>query len=132
MTLDMAKSIISEALLAEDGYNFIEFDFHGGEIALAFDQLKKICEWLWALDWPKEYVCYGTTNGTLIHNEIKDWFATNGSRFRLGLSLDGTREMHNLNRSNSYDSIDFDKVNGDSKAYRGDEVTIFDYLGNRI
>ena len=31
-----------------------------------------------------------------------------------------------------FDRIDFDKINGDSKAYRGDEVTIFDYLGNRI
>lgn len=108
MTLDMAKSIISEALLADDDCDFIEFDFHGGELALAFGRLKEICDWLWAQDWPKEYACYGTTNGTLIHNEIQDWFAANSNRFRLGLSLDGTREMHNLNRSNSYDNIDLD------------------------
>lgn len=30
----------------------------------------------------------------------------NKERFIVGLSLDGTREMHNRNRSNSYDKID--------------------------
>ncbi len=52
------------------------------------------------------YICFATTNGTLIKDEIKEWIEQNSERFWLGLSVDGTKAMHNLNRSNSYDQID--------------------------
>lgn len=84
-----------------------EVDFHGGEPLMAFPQLKEVAEWIWSRDWPKPYICFATTNGTLVHGEIKEWFKKNSKRFWLGLSLDGTKEMHDMNRSNSYDDIDF-------------------------
>lgn len=72
-----------------------------------FDIIRGACEWLWAQPNSKPYMCFASTNGTLIHGDIKEWFKKNASRFWLSLSLDGTREMHNVNRSNSYDMIDF-------------------------
>ena len=106
LTIDAVKKII-EYHFAEERFEEIEFDFHGGEPALAFDILKPVCEWLWSESRPKKYICFASTNGTLIHGEIQEWFRQNASRFWLGLSLDGTREMQNINRSNSYDMIDF-------------------------
>ena len=51
---------------------------------------------------------FATTNGTLIHGSVQDWLIQHSGCFVCGLSLDGTREMHNINRSNSFDDIDLD------------------------
>ena len=108
MSEKTVKDIVDYSFKNSDGFDEIEFDFHGGEIAISFEILKNVCEWIWSRDWPKPYICFACTNGTLIHGEIQQWFCRNRERFWLGLSLDGTREMHNLNRSNSYDQIDFE------------------------
>lgn len=108
LPLETIQQIITDAFAQCDKWDEIEFDFHGGEVALVFDTLKAACEWLWSKQWPKPYLCFATTNGTLIHGEIQEWFYQNRECFWLGLSLDGTPEMHNANRSNSYDKIDFD------------------------
>ncbi len=102
------KSIIKDAFADSEDWDELEFDFHGGEIALAFTTLKEACEWLWSRPWPKPYLCFACTNGTLIHGEIQQWFCRNRKRFYLGISLDGTKEMHDTNRSRSYDKIDFE------------------------
>lgn len=108
MEISLAKSIIKDSFSQSDSNDILEFDFHEGEIALAFTEIKTICEWAWGEKWNNEYIFHATTNGTLIHGEIKQWFAINSHRFSLGLSLDGTEEMHNINRSNSYSLIDLD------------------------
>jgi uncharacterized protein len=59
-------------------------------------------------DWPKPYICFASTNGTLVHGSMKDWFTKHKDRFVLGLSLDGTPEMHNANRTDSYSKIDLE------------------------
>ncbi len=106
LSAEFVKDIISK-YLDEERFDEVEFDFHGGEPALAFDVLRPVCEWLWSEQRSKPYICFASTNGTLIHGEIKEWFRKNASRFWLGLSIDGTRDMQNINRSNSYDMIDF-------------------------
>ena len=102
---------IKEFLLREtehlDSFDEFEINFHGGEPMMAFPQIREVAEWVWNRDWPKPYICFATTNGTLVHGEIKEWFKANAKRFVLGLSLDGTKDMHDRNRSNSYDQIDF-------------------------
>ena len=111
MPLEMVKQIMTGAFAEvekSDKWDEIEFDFHGGEVALVFGTLKAACEWLWSEKRPKPYICFATTNGTLIHGEIKRWFCQNKNRFHLGMSLDGTPEMQNVNRSDSYDKIDFE------------------------
>lgn len=108
MPLDIAqKAIIStfEQAVAKN-IEYVEILFHGGEPFMAFQQIKAICEWLWSEERPAKYICYATTNGTLIHGEIKKWLLENKERFVVGLSLDGTPDMHNRNRSNSYSKID--------------------------
>ncbi len=105
LTIDKVKSILVHEL-ADPRFDELEIDFHGGEPALAFDVIKPVCEWLWSEPREKPYLCFASTNGTLIQGRIKEWFRKNAKRFWLSLSLDGTREMHNFNRSSSYDAID--------------------------
>lgn len=61
---------------------------------------------MWGRKWPKEYIFFATTNGTLIHGPVKQWMIQNKNRFWLGLSIDGNRHMQNINRSNSFSKID--------------------------
>ena len=107
MPFEKAKDIIRKSFVETADGDDILFEFHGGEIALAFDRLREICEWMWSREWRNAYSCFAITNGTLIHGETARWFKSNRERFQLGLSLDGTPEMHNRNRSNSYGLIDF-------------------------
>lgn len=108
MSFDVAKRIIDAEFMEEDGFDEITLDFFGGEPFLNYELIKSISEYIWSKEWPKRYILFATTNGTLIHGGIKDWLKQHKDKFILGLSLDGTREMHNLNRSNSFDSIDID------------------------
>lgn len=107
LSIEKIKDFIISETANLDGFDEIEFDFHGGEPMLAFPQIKEIAEWIWSRKWSKPYILFATTNGTLVHGEIKEWFRKNAKRFVLGLSLDGTKKQHDINRSNSYDKIDF-------------------------
>lgn len=108
MPLDVAQQGIQETFqrAVNEGIDNVEILFHGGEPFMAFERIRAICQWLWAQEWPVKYICYATTNGTLIRGEIKQWLLNNKERFFVGLSLDGTRDMHNRNRSGSYDKLD--------------------------
>ena len=107
LPVETAQRFLVEETRHLDGYDEFEIDFHGGEPMLAFPRIKEIAEWVWSRNWPKPYICYATTNGTLVHGEIKEWFRKNAKRFVLGLSLDGTKAQQDMNRSGSYDKIDF-------------------------
>jgi len=106
LPLEVAQKAIREAF-ANDNFDELEIDFFGGEPLVAFRGVVAICEWLWTNEWPKPYICFASTNGTLLHGHVAEWFEKYKERFILGLSLDGTPEMHDVNRSNSYSKIDF-------------------------
>ncbi len=105
---DLIKEILSNSILKYNNYDEIHFEFFGGEPLLCFDMIKDVAEWMWTRDTNVPYLFFATTNGTLLTEEMKKWFSTNKTRFILGLSLDGTKEMHDLNRCNSFDRIDID------------------------
>ena len=107
ISFDTAKYAIMQAF-QNDEFDELEIDFFGGEPFLEFQTLRAICEWLWGEPRPKPYICFVVTNGTLVHGDIRDWAFANKDKVILGLSLDGTPEMHNLNRGKSYRRIDVD------------------------
>ncbi len=106
--VDTAKRIIDKELAGCDNYDHIELDFFGGEPFLAFDEIRELTNYIEQKQCPIPVIVFATTNGTLVHGEVQDWLRSKQGKFVCGLSLDGTREMHNLNRSNSYDDIDLD------------------------
>lgn len=105
--VEATKEKLYDILSKEPQESFI-INFHGGEPFMVFSKIKELCEWIWERDLNNNYLFFATTNGTLIHGEIKEWLYKNRYRFIVGLSLDGTREMQNMNRSNSFDLIDID------------------------
>lgn len=80
----------------------------GGEPLLRFDLIEELVEWTTGQPWDKPYLFVGPTNGTLLDDRMKNWFKTHKTIVRLGLSIDGTPEMQNRNRSRSNDMIDLD------------------------
>ena len=105
--VELTKRRLFDILTKNPNDSFI-INLHGGEPFLVFQKIKELCEWVWEQNVSNEYLFFATTNGTKVHGEIKDWLYKNRQRFIAGLSLDGTREMHNINRSNSFDLIDID------------------------
>lgn len=107
MPFDTAKSILDKAL-CDDKFEEYEIDFFGGEPFLEFELIKQIIAYV-AETYPKKLLLFtATTNGTLVHGEIKDWLKKHAHIFVCALSLDGTKRMHNINRCNSFDNIDID------------------------
>lgn len=107
MDVEQAKSIVAQHLM-DLNYDEVEIEFFGGEPFLEFNTIKIVCEWVWQQSWPLKYIFFATTNGTIIDESIKSWLKTHRKKFWVSLSLDGTKKYHDINRSNSFDSIDLD------------------------
>ena len=104
MSFATAKAIIDKELVDEDTRYSI--DLFGGEPLQNFPLIQKIYDYL--IHFPNQKIrnntiIFATTNGTLINDENKQWFRDRKDKVILGLSLDGTRTAHNLNRNNSFD-----------------------------
>lgn len=111
MTFAKAKEILLQEfsyVSSSSEYDELEIDFMGGEPLVEFSLIRQVCEWLWAEERQCPYICFATTNGTLLNEESKKWFISNKHRIKLGLSFDGTNDMQNTNRSNSASLIDLD------------------------
>ena len=108
MTYETAVAVIDRETAQLDGWEGIEFDLFGGEPFLQFELIRKITEYVCQKLQGFPHTVFLTTNGTLVHGEIAAWLKEHSDCVVCGLSLDGTRDMHNSNRSNSFDKIDLD------------------------
>ena len=108
MELSTALDIVDREFSNRKKYEEIIFDLFGGEPFLAFDLLKQVVKYIESKPWDIPFTIFTTTNGTLVHGEVQTWLREHKDTFICGLSADGNRMMHDLNRSNSYDLIDFD------------------------
>ena len=71
MTLEMAKAILKPLLLKKSGP--IDITFMGGETLLAMDVIRPLIEWTEKETWNRDFKFFGSTNGTLLNDELKDW-----------------------------------------------------------
>lgn len=108
MPMNIAKSAIDTHMKNSDDYDEIEIDLFGGEPFLRPEFIQELCEWTWNQNYDKPMLFFVDTNGTRVHGEIQNWLRKYSNHIYLGLSLDGTPNTHNKNRSNSYDNIDID------------------------
>lgn len=109
MDVNLAKEIIlREAQFVKDSKDFdeLEIDFMGGEPFMNFPLIKEIVEWLetGVIDVP--WVCFATTNGTLLTAEIKNWLREHKETFVAGASYDGNSEMQSTNRGTEKYNLD--------------------------
>ena len=109
MSLDLAKEIILrevQFVKESDQFDELEIDFMGGEPFMNFPLIKAIVEWLetGVIDVP--WICFATTNGTLLTDEIKSWLREHKDNITLGASYDGTGQMQLTNRGTDKHNID--------------------------
>lgn len=111
MSLNTAKDILGKAFRSIGKNDRLTIDFFGGEPFLEYEKIKEIVEYVNEKAttgcFTSKYQFFATTNGTLIHGEVQEWLRKH-KNFTLGLSLDGNKYMHDVNRSNSFNKIDLD------------------------
>lgn len=113
MTFETAKAILDSSLKDAPKNVPIVIEVFGGEAFANFPLIKEIDEYI-AENYGDLDIRYETTtNGTLVHGEIKEWLYARREKFFMALSLDGTEEMHDANRrfaqgNGSFHSIDID------------------------
>lgn len=105
ITVSKAMHILSKELLSS-GLP-VEIDFMGAEPLTRFDVLREIVENIKAKEWNRPYVFMAATNGTLLNDEMKEWFFTNRNIMALGLSYDGEKSQP-INRTKENIKIDTD------------------------
>ena len=106
MSLETAKKCVDSLYSNFGNKKIAELSFIGGEPLLNFDVMRGVFEYIHEKGYSPPDHFFATTNGTILTPEMKEWFKKHKNEFILGLSLDGTPEVHNKNRSNSFDSID--------------------------
>jgi len=107
MSTETAKKVIAASFEEAKGfYDCLEFVFLGGEPLMLCRKVMEVAEWVWAQEWATPYLLSAVTNGTLLDEQNKEWFAKNKERFILCLSYDGTQSAQNINRSGSDSLID--------------------------
>lgn len=102
MTLEMAQKIIESFLDKEN--RCVDVIFMGGETLLAIDVIRPLIEWVEKGRWKSHYRFFGSTNGTLLTDDMKEWLRQHKHTLTLGLSYDGLPVSQIANRGN--DNID--------------------------
>ncbi|MDO4190940.1 MAG: radical SAM peptide maturase, CXXX-repeat target family [Bacteroidales bacterium] len=122
MPWEVAKAAIDYVLDREHDPNFayesVTWDFIGGEPFLEIDLIDKICDYIKQElfrrnhHWFNSYRFSFSTNGINYDNEkVQRFIAKNREHLSIGITIDGTRKKHDLNRvykgseRGSYDDV---------------------------
>lgn len=100
MSFETARAIIEnelEYVKSSDKFNELEIDFIGGEPMMNFPLIKAVVEWLVSQPRDVPYICFATTNATLLRQH-EAWLARYVHVLQLGGSYDGTPELQRINR----------------------------------
>lgn len=119
MSFDVAKQAIDYMLSNKKLFpeKSVIFDFIGGEPFLEIELIDKICDYIKIAlyekghDWFNSYRFSFSTNG-LMYNDprVQKYIEKNRQHLSIGITIDGTREKHDLNRvykngKGSYDDV---------------------------
>lgn len=120
MSFDIAKQAIDYILSHREMFNegSVVWDFIGGEPFIEIDLIDQICDYIkqetFRLDhpWFNSYRFSFSTNGINYHSDkVQEYIRKNLSHLSIGITIDGTRQKHDLNRvykgseKGSYDDV---------------------------
>ena len=108
MSIEVAKAAIDLFLTHNRDLAVVLIAFYGGEPLLEFDLLKECVEYAKNAVEGKTISYSITTNGTLLTDSVADYLADNN--FTLSISLDGSKEEHDINRKYVNGAGSFDDV----------------------
>ena len=119
MTWEKAREIL-ESEFSGPIEEIERVDLLGGEPLTNFPLIPMISEWVW--ERCPDLKIFARTNGTLLNEEMKQWFVANKERFVLGLSIDGNPEVNYINRGVQKIDMDFFRIHWPDNAVK---MTIF-------
>lgn len=133
MDFPTAKKCVDEIFMNVPNYAYdgVLLKFMGGEPLLEFELLRQVYEYVHERYPDVKKMLFATTNGTPLNDEMKAWFHEHHKNFYLGLSIDGTPDVHNHNRSGSFEKIDT-KFFADNWPEQGVKMTISEYSIPRL
>lgn len=107
LPLEVAKQAVDFFRLCDgDQYSQTVWEFIGGEPLLEIGLVEEITEYIKTAYPDGNFLISITTNGTLFDDpQVRDYVSRDVCKKSVGLSLDGPRHVHNLNRSDSYDTV---------------------------
>lgn len=117
MSFEIAKKSVDYILSTPPRYPSVVWEFIGGEPTLEVELIDKICDYIkmktYELKhpWFDSYMFQIGTNGVLYDNEsFQKFIQKNYTHLSMGITIDGTKEKHDLNRvkidgSGSYDDV---------------------------
>ncbi len=117
MSLETAKKAVDFALSYGTEYNFVRFDFMGGEPLLEIDMIDQVVDYIKFKLYEEKHKWFGrvgfdlTTNGVLYNSEpVQKFIAKNRNCLNISLTIDGIKEKHDMNRifkngTGSFDSV---------------------------
>ncbi len=97
MSLAQAQRILEPVLLKKAGP--VDIIFMGGETLLAINVIRPLVEWAENLGAKRLFRFVGSTNGTLVTEELKVWLSEHKRTIILGLSYDGLPDVQQHNRA---------------------------------
>lgn len=120
MDEETAIKIVDELLMMhkKDDTNF-SFCFHGGEPLLNLNVIKKVTEYV--KPYRDKISLSIQTNGTLITDEIATFLKDNN--IFVGISLDGTEELHNISRYYANGKGSFENVMKGIKVLNDNDIS---------
>lgn len=110
MTLSVACDCVDRIVKAHciEKLESVNINFFGGEPLLKFEIIKGVFNYVQEYYSMYKISFFISTNGTVLTEDMKEWFSIRKDKICLGLSLDGDKDSQNYNRSNSFDLIDID------------------------
>lgn len=104
MSISTMENIINKEIACLHENEYLTLDLYGGEPFLNFELIEHAIY----LTRKNEKIdsVYIITNGTIIDEKIKDILISNKDIVYCSLSLDGNKNIHDMQRDRSFDSID--------------------------
>ena len=106
MSLSKAKTILEPFFLDEKS-GWLDIMFVGAETLMAIDVIRPLVEWVENSSFKRKYRFCGSTNGTLLTDELKLWLSEHRHTVILGLSYDGLPSTQKDNRGSNDIDLDF-------------------------
>ena len=116
MTFALAKRSIDFFIDHSRESKRVTFGFYGGEPLLEFSLIKQCIEYIENQMEGKEIHYAITTNGTLLNDEIGEYFAKHN--ISLAISLDGSKKEHDLHRKFRNGKGSFDVIMNNIKRIK--------------
>ena len=117
MSLELAKKAVDFFLNEEPRFDSVVWDFIGGEPTLEIALLDEISDYIklrmYELNhpWFENYMFSISTNGILYDTPaFQNYIRKNHDHLSIGITIDGTKEKHDMHRVDLYGNGSYDRV----------------------